>query len=86
MEPKYLAEEVIVQPLLIIWQGEPGSLGIQNQIQHEPLFLNGAKIQSFSRQNRASGSCLAARRARSGSALMRDQNLGVPLTVYPWYL
>ena len=28
MEPKYLSEEVIVHPLLIIWQGEPGSLGL----------------------------------------------------------
>ena len=28
MEPKYLTEEVIIHPLLIIWQGEPGSIGI----------------------------------------------------------
>ena len=28
MGPKYLSEEVIIHPLLIIWQGEPGSLVI----------------------------------------------------------
>ena len=47
MEPKYLAEEVIIHPLLIIWRSVIGSLGIYKTSDTVcPLFLTRGKTQN----------------------------------------